>query len=63
MSGSNWDTVNNKFLTNPSGEAFDDNFNFETSADQYTRYTLTLNPVVGGTATTSSIDPSEFDKY
>jgi hypothetical protein len=63
VSGSNWDTANNKFLTNPRGEAFDDNFNFETSTDQYTRYTLTLNPVVGGTATTSSIDPSEFDKY
>ena len=62
-SGSNWDVGQRKFLVNPSAEFFDDNFDFETSDTQSTRYTLTLNPVVGGTATTSTIDPSEFDKY
>ena len=47
--------------------ANDDTFNFETIDEgdsiQYSRFTITLNPVIDGKATTSTLDPSAFDKY
>ncbi len=61
--GSDWDTNQKKFLVNPSAESFDDTFDFETTETQYTTYSITLNPVVGGKATTSSLTPNDFDKY
>jgi hypothetical protein len=65
--GSNWDTTQKTFLVDRSAESFDDTFNFETSdltsSIQYTTFNVTLNPVADGNATTSTLDPSEFDKY
>lgn len=69
--GSNWDSNQNKFLVNPSAEAFNDTFDFSTyttddgdyTDTHYSTYEITLNPVAGGTATTNPIDPSVFDKY
>jgi len=61
--GSNWDSDQNKFLVNPSAQAFDDTFDFQQTDSQYNEYEITLNPVAGGTATTNPIDPSVFDKY
>ncbi|MDB4984730.1 MAG: hypothetical protein JWM20_909 [Patescibacteria group bacterium] len=62
-SGKNWDASSNKFLVSPDYEKFEDILNFETTDDQLTHYSLTLNPVVGGTAETATINPSEFNSY
>ncbi len=69
--GSNWDTEQEKFLVDPNAESFDDTFIFTTTVSEngnytdreYTRFKITLNPVINGKATTSPLDPSEFDKY
>jgi hypothetical protein len=61
--GSDWDSGQKKFLVNPSAEAFDDTFDFETIGSQYVEYNITLNPVEGGKATTNPINPSDFNKY
>jgi hypothetical protein len=61
--GSDWDSGQKKFLVNPSAEAFDDTFDFQTTDTQASGYRITLNPVEGGKATTNPIDPSTFDKY
>jgi hypothetical protein len=60
--GSNWDPTQNTFSVNPSVEAFNDTFIFPSDA-QGDGWSITLNPVAGGTATTNSLDPSEFSKY
>src|SRR3989339_351199 len=59
--GSNWDPNQNKFLVNPRAEAFDDTFDFETSDTKSTGFTITLNPVIDGKATTSPLDSNVFD--
>lgn len=65
--GSDWDSGQKKFIVNPSAQAFDDTFNFQTTRDQsgieYDNISITLNPVVGGNAIANPIDPSVFDKY
>jgi hypothetical protein len=61
--GSDWDSGQKKFLVNPSAEAFDDTFDFETVDNQYVEYSITLNPVTGGKATTNPVDLNIFDKY
>ncbi len=65
--GVDWNSNQKKFLINTSAEAFDDTFDFKTTDDQYGSqykgYDITLNPVVGGKATTNPIDLNVFDKY
>lgn len=61
--GSDWDSSQKKFLVNPSAQAFDDTFDFKTTDSQYVENTITLNPVIGGNATTNPINPNDFDKY
>ena len=69
--GSNWNSTQGKFLVNQSASSFDDSFDFETSVTDngnytdthYSTYEITLNPVVDGTATTSSLDQDQFDSY
>ena len=65
--GSDWDSGQKKFIVNPSAQAFDDTFNFQTTRDQsgieYDDISITLNPVAGGNAIANPIDPSTFDKY
>ena len=61
--GKNWDEQGNKFITCKSFAKFDDNFNYITTYAQYTTYSVTLNPVIGGTANTTSVDESAFNSY
>ena len=69
--GNGWDATNKVFVRNRSYEKFDDGFNYKTYTTEdsqyvhthYTAFTVSLNPVVGGTATTGSVDPNEFDNY
>ncbi|SDI27690.1 hypothetical protein [Nonomuraea jiangxiensis] len=41
-------------------QRFDDQVRFRSSATQYTIYTLTLNPVRGGNAHSSAVNPKDF---
>lgn len=65
--GVDWDSVTQKFKRNTLYSAFDDTFDFTTTEDSqhyhYTTFEVTLNPVVGGTAQTSSVDPTQFNAY
>jgi len=61
--GSNWDSTTQKFRRNIQYSAFDETFDFSTTNTQYTIFEVTLNPVIGGTAETSSVDPAQFNAY
>lgn len=65
--GSDWNTVTKQFNKNQSYSTFDETFDFITTEDEYYYYPpgfeVTLNPVVGGTAETSSVNPAEFNAY
>ena len=65
--GSDWNTVTKQFNKNQSYSTFDEAFDFITTEDDYYYYPpgfeVTLNPVVGGTAETSSVNPAEFNAY
>ena len=67
MQGTDWDTTNRTFVRNTSYQSFDDTFDFTTTEDDqyvhYSKFTITLNPVVGGTAETTHVDPSQFNAY
>jgi hypothetical protein len=60
--GSSWDGKRNSFSRDCSFTAFDDKIKFTSGNGQYTRYTITLNPVVGGTAETNAVDPEDFPR-
>jgi hypothetical protein len=61
--GSNWDSTTQSFRRNAQYSAFEETFDFATTNTQYTIFEVTLNPVIGGTAETSSVDPSQFNAY
>lgn len=61
--GINWDSTTKKFTNSNSSSSFDSTFDYETTDTQYTTYEITLNPVVGGTAETSSVNSDQFDAY
>jgi len=61
--GSGWDSTTQRFQRNTQYSAFEDTFDFYTSNTQYTIFEITLNPVVGGTAETNSVDPTQFNAY
>lgn len=69
--GEDWDKDKRKFLQNNSYSIFEENFDFTTSyhiVDDYKRteysiFRVTLNSVLGGTAQTDAIDPSEFERF
>lgn len=61
--GKNWDATINKFITCKSFSKFDDSFTFTTTTQKYMTYKISLNPVSGGTATTSNLNENEFEKY
>lgn len=71
VSGEDWDAKKRTFTRNASFTQFDRSLNFITTRQikrrgSYTRYTiykLTLNPVLGGDATTSAINEQEFANY
>ena len=61
--GTDWNATTKKFNRNAQTSAFDDTFVFETTDTQYSGWEVTLNPVAGGTAQSSDVDPSQFDQY
>lgn len=61
--GSDWDSATQKFKRNIEYSVFDETFNFATTERQYTTFEVTLNPVLGGTAKTSNVDPQQFSDY
>jgi len=61
--GTDWNPDTKKFNRNTQTSAFDDTFVFETTDTRYSGWEVTLNPVAGGTAQSSDIDPSQFDQY
>jgi len=61
--GTDWNTTTLRFNRNAQASAFDETFDFETTATRSTGWEVTLNPVIGGTAQSSDVDQSQFDKY
>ena len=59
-SGSSWDGKRNTFSRDCGFTAFDDKMKFTSGGGRYTRYSLTLNPVAGGNASSSPVDPGDF---
>ncbi|MFG2094999.1 hypothetical protein [Streptomyces sp. NPDC048612] len=62
--GEDWNGAKDSFTRGCSFEKFDDRANFRTvrvtGGTQYTVLTFTLNKVVGGNASTSTVPPGEF---
>ncbi len=65
--GLDWDSTTQKFRRNVQYSVFDETFDFTTTEDgqyyYYPEFKVTLHPVVGGTAETSSVDPKQFNAY
>ncbi len=61
--GSDWNS-DTKTFNQPAGySSFADTFDFTTTDTQYTTYSVTLNPVEGGTAQTNDVDSQQFNEY
>ncbi|ROT33292.1 hypothetical protein [Micromonospora sp. HM5-17] len=58
--GKDWDGKAKAFSRDCSFQRFEDTFKFTTTSTQYTIWTITLTPTVGGNARTSDVDPSSF---
>ncbi|WP_405150952.1 hypothetical protein OG589_19265 [Sphaerisporangium sp. NBC_01403] len=62
--GADWDRATRSFTRNCSFERFEDTLKFRTirsaTVIQYSTWTITLQPVVGGKAKTSEVDPDSF---
>ena len=65
--GLDWNSTTQKFRRNVQYSAFDKTFDFTTTKDYqyfyYSEFEVTLHPVIGGTAETSSVDPEQFNAY
>jgi len=65
--GLDFDSTNQQFRRNTEYSAFDSTFDFTRTEDSqyyyYSIFEVTLNSVIGGTATTSSVDPDQFNAY
>jgi hypothetical protein len=65
--GLDWDSTTQKFRRNTQYSSFDETFDFTTTEDYqyiyYPEFEVTLHPVIGGTAETSSVDPAQFNAY
>lgn len=62
--GSDWDSGSRSFTRDCSFSKFDDTAKYRTtrtsSAIYYSTFRITLQPVIGGNASTSSVDPNSF---
>ncbi|MFG1685311.1 hypothetical protein ACGFNP_34475 [Nonomuraea sp. NPDC049269] len=58
--GSRFSTSKGRFSRNAVYQRFNDRLKFATTATSTSIWTLTLNPVKGGNARTSSINPKDF---
>lgn len=65
--GLDWDSTTQKFRRDAQYSVFEKTFDFVTTEDSdsyyYPTFEVTLNPVIGGTAKTNSVDPQQFDAY
>ena len=61
--GVGWDPATHSFDHYVGSQKFDDTFEFETTYTHYSTWEVTLNPVIGGTATTGNVDNDKFAKY
>jgi len=61
-SGRGWDGGRNTFSRACGFTRFDETMPFRSGNGTYRRFTITLSPVVGGTAQTSRLDPREFPR-
>ena len=61
-SGVSWDGKRNTFSRNCGFSAFEQKMKFTSGGGQYTRYTITLNPVAGGNAPSKDINPDDFPR-
>jgi hypothetical protein len=59
-SGSAWDGEALRFTIDVNYYSFEEPFTYKTTANQYMVGSITLHPVVGGTAHTNPIQPDEF---
>jgi hypothetical protein len=63
-SGVDWDKKARAFSRSCAFQRFEDSLRFRTTRTgsfiQYTTWTLTLQPVLGGTAKTNDVDPDDF---
>ena len=58
--GKDWDDGSKKFLSEASYELFEDEFKFISTQSKYTKWTVSLHPVVGVTAATKPVSKDEF---
>jgi len=61
--GNDWDADFKAFTVNSSYEVFEENFDFTTSESEYSTFSVTLNPIIGGDAKTNAVKPIEFGNY
>lgn len=58
--GEDWDNDSKKFIGETIYQQFEDEFDFVSSSRTYTIWTVTLHPVIGGTAGTEFLSEDEF---
>lgn len=58
--GKDWDESSKRFITDVTYKRFEDDIKFVSSSSRYSIVTVTLHPVVGGTAATESLSEDEF---
>lgn len=61
--GNDWNAEHSAFETNSSYESFEEIFDFRTTDDEYTTFSVTLNPVASGNARTGTVNPEDFGRY
>jgi len=59
-SGHRFSTSRGRFTSAPSYQRFTSKLRFNTTSTSSTIWTLTLNPVVGGNARTTGVNPNDF---
>ncbi len=58
--GEDWDSDLEKFTRKTTYARFEEELKFETTRTMYTTFTVTLHPVVGGTAETEPVSEADF---
>ncbi|MFF7631609.1 hypothetical protein ACFZB9_00455 [Kitasatospora sp. NPDC008050] len=58
--GFDWDDASKKFTENCDYTKFDDSTDFTTTSSTYSTVKITLQPVVGGNASTSTVPPGTY---
>ena len=61
--GNDWNSATKTFNQSTGYSSFADTFDFTTTDTEYTTYSVSLNPVEGGTAQLNDVDASRFNQY